>query len=114
MASTLEIRVQNLEKRLDNLMTAFIQSQQNETPVVGKIDDTASTVESITPYKETKTGYIGDKEAVFMTERQGNLTVFVEDTDGHTINYTVERLSDRIIVSFEPLENITYITISII
>lgn len=114
MASMLEVRVQNLEARLDSLMDSFVQSQINETPVVGKIEETANTVDSITPYKEIKTGYIGDKEAVFMTERQGNLTVFVEDTTGHNINYSVERLSDRIIVSFEPLENVTYITISIL
>lgn len=114
MSSELEIRVQRLESRLDSLMKSFVQSQINETPVVSKIDDTANTVESITPYKETKTGYIGDKEVIFMTEKKGNLTVFVEDTNGHSINYTVERLSDRIIVSFDPLENVTYITISII
>lgn len=60
------------------------------------------------PYTETKTAYIGDTEVTFMTDRPGNLTVFFQHP------YTVERLTDRIIVSFEELEEVTDITISIL
>lgn len=68
----------------------------------------------LTPMKMSKTAYIGDTEVVFKTEQQGNLTVFVEDSDGNYPKYTVERMSDRIIVKFDALEKITNITISII
>lgn len=39
MASMLEIRVQNLESRLDSLMESFVQSQINETPIIEKTDE---------------------------------------------------------------------------
>jgi hypothetical protein len=65
-------------------------------------------IESITPYKETKTAYIGDTDVTFYTDVTGNLTVYFP------YEYTVERLTDRIIITFEPLEEVTDITISIL
>lgn len=65
-------------------------------------------IEAITPYKETKTAYIGDTEVTFYTDVTGNLTVYFP------YEYTVERLTDRIIITFEPLEEVTDITISIL
>jgi len=59
------------------------------------------------PYTETKTAYIGDTEVTF-SNRPGNLTVYFPHP------YTVERLTDRIIVSFDELEEVTDITISIL
>lgn len=64
--------------------------------------------DQIMPYTETKTAYIGDTEVTFMTDKTGNLTVFFPHP------YTVERLTDRIIVSFDELEEVTDITISIL
>lgn len=114
MSSMLEVRVQNLEARLDSLMRSFIQSQANQTPITWKTDETASNVEALTPYTETKTAYIGDTQTVFDTDKHGHLTVYVEDTDGNCPEYTVERMSDRIIVKFEALERVASITISIL
>lgn len=65
-------------------------------------------VESITPYTETKTAYIGDTEVTFYDTPQGNLTVYF------SYAYTVERMADRIIVSFKELEEVTDVTISIL
>lgn len=70
-------------------------------------------VEAITPYTESKTGYLGDTEVVFTGVKEGNLSVFVKDENGGYPNYAVERIGDIITVHFEPLEYITTITISI-
>lgn len=66
-------------------------------------------IEAITPYTLTKTAYIGDTEITFYdTPENGNVTVFFNKT------YTMERVADRIMLTFEPLEEITKITISIV
>lgn len=62
------------------------------------------------PYTETKTAYIGDTEITFYipTDITGNITVFFP------YEYSMERMHDRIIITFEPLEEVTDITISIL
>lgn len=47
MASTLEIRVQNLEARFDSLMESFVQSQINGTPVIAKADESFGKVPQV-------------------------------------------------------------------
>lgn len=71
-------------------------------------DFTSVRVNAITPYTETKTAYIGDTEVTFYDTPNGNLTVYFPH------EYTVERMADRIIVSFKELEEVTDVTISII
>ena len=75
---------------------------------------TDTKVAEVTPYTETKTAYIGDTEVVFDVQMNGNLSVFVKDTEGNYPDYAVERTGDRITVEFEPLEYVTTITISIL
>lgn len=82
--------------------TPYIDSRLLDT--IGHI---GKSVEAVTPYTETKTAYIGDTEVTF-SNRPGNLTVFFPHP------YAVERLTDRIIVSFDELEEVTDITISIL
>lgn len=84
-----------------------IKERMNE---LGKrIDNfTNKRIDDITPYTATKTAYIGDTEMTFFTEVTGNLTIYFP------YEYTVERLMDRIIITFEPLEEVTDITISIL
>ena len=65
-------------------------------------------VDAVTPYKETKQAYIGDTSVTFIDAPNGNLTVFFP------YEYTVERMADRITVSFEELEEVTEVTISIL
>lgn len=89
--------------------TAFgeVYNQMNE--LGRRIDNlTNKRIDDITPYIETKTAYIGDTEVTFYTDVTGNLTVYFP------YEYTVERLTDRIIITFEPLEEVTDITISIL
>ena len=70
-------------------------------------------VEEITPYTETKTAYIDDTDIVFETDAMGVITILAIDRDGITIPTTFEREGNKIIVSFEPLQQVTNVTISI-
>ena len=88
-------QMNELGRRIDNLATKRDNERKAE-------------IEAITPYTETKTAYIGDTEVTFYTDVTGNLTVYFP------YEYTVERLTDRIIITFEPLEEVTDITISIL
>lgn len=69
---------------------------------------TSMRVDAITPYTETKTAYIGDTEVTFLNTPSGNLTVYFP------YEYTVERLTDRIVISFNELQEVTDVTISIL
>ena len=73
-------------------------------------DKLEQAIAAVTPYKDTKTAYIGDTEITFYipTDITGNITVFFP------YEYSMERMHDRIIITFEPLEEVTDITISIL
>lgn len=65
-------------------------------------------VDNVTPYTETKTAYIGDKEITFYDVPKGNVTVFFDEP------YTLERVGDKITISFEELQEVKEVTISIL
>ena len=69
---------------------------------------TVMRVDDITPYTETKTAYIGDTEVTFYDVPEGNVTVFFDKP------YTMEKITDRITLHFEELEEVTEITISVL
>ena len=71
-------------------------------------DFTGIKVDAVTPYTETKQAYIGDTEVTFYDVPEGNVTIFFDKP------YTMEKVADRITVSFEELEEVTEITISIL
>ena len=105
-----EYEIQNLKSRLDSLTEAFIQSQRNQVPITGKVDDTSNRVDAITPYTQMQTGYIGDEGLSFGNVPSGNLSIFVEPNCG----FTFERSLDTVDVHFaEPLGEVTTVTISI-
>ena len=104
----MEERIIKLENQLKALQAAFLQSQRNQLPITAKTDDTASKVTEITPWTASKTAYIEDTELTFTDVPSGNMTVYCP------VNYTVERMDGRVTVYFEPLEDVTEITISII
>ena len=107
---SIESRLYNLEQTVANLQESFIQSQRNNSQIVSKTDDTSNKVEQITPTTYTKTAYIGDTEVTFADVPSGNLTVFTDNL----IAYSMAKDNDRVIVSFEPLTEVTTITISIV
>lgn len=89
-------KINDLGQRIDNLYGSLHQENANK-------------IEAITPYTATKTAYIGDTEITFYdTPATGNLTVYCPG------NYHVDRLVDRIFITFDALEEVTEITISIL
>lgn len=105
-----ESRIKAIEDRLDELQQSFIQTAKNQVPITAKVDDTANKVESITPYKQTQHAYFLEKEKIFYNVPDGNISVFFSNYhDG----YTVDRIEDRLIVTFNELYEETDITIII-
>jgi hypothetical protein len=102
--------IQRLRVEVDSLREAFLQSQINFATAIDKADSTANAVEQITPTTYTKTAYIGDTEVSFVDVPSGNLTVYTDNP----IAYTMAKDNNRVIVSFEPLTEVTTITISIV
>lgn len=71
-------------------------------------DYTGIRVDEVTPYTETKQAYIGDTEVTFYDVPEGNVTVFFDKP------YTMEKVADRITLTFDELDEVTDITISIL
>ena len=110
---TVEQRISNLESRLDSLQESFIQSQKNAVEVTANADTGKSAmaqVMKITPYTETKTAYYGESEKVFYNVPQGNISVFFNNYNG---NYKINRISDRVLVTFDTLKDYTNIKIMV-
>ena len=104
---TLEKRVERLERLFENLQESFIQAQANQVINTAKTDDNTNKVDAITPYTETKIGYFGETEKTFYNVPEGNVTVY------GLSEYTLDRISDRLTLTFDALTEQTNITISI-
>lgn len=76
--------------------------------ILESIDRLGKQTESITPWTASKTAYIDDTECIFENIPAGNVTVYCP------VPHTVEKQDSRVVVKFEPLEEVTEITISII
>ena len=101
----IETRVTNLENMLASIIDTL---SDNKIYTDADIAGVRKSVNDVTPYTETKTAYISDTQMVFSDVPSGNLSVYFDKP------YTVERESDRITITFEALEEVTPITISII
>lgn len=108
---SIEQRVSKLEMEMINLQQAFLNMQRSQVNTTGKVDDTSNRVDRITPYTAVKTTYYGDTEVTFYDVPQGKVSVYIDDC---LMDYSVSRIENRLIVSFEPLEVAsTQITISV-
>ena len=105
---TLEKRVERLERLFENLQESFIQAQKNQVINTAKTDDNTNKVDAITPYTETKIGYYGETEKTFYNVPIGNVTVY------GLSEYTLDRISDRLTLTFDALTEQKNITISIL
>ena len=99
--------IESLEKRVAQLEQMVLQMARNNVPVVSKLDDTSNKVDAITPYTDSKTAYIGDTEVFFENVPQGNLSVY------GISEYTIDRQSDRIVITFDAVDEVTEVSISI-
>lgn len=105
---TLEKRVERLERLFENLQESFIQAQANQVINTSKTDHNSNNIKAITPYTETQIGYYGETEKTFYNVPEGNVTVF------GLKEYSLDRISDRLTITFDALSEQTEITISIL
>jgi hypothetical protein len=103
----LETRIKNLEKNLDNIIKLL---NNNKFYTDADISGIRQSVSEITPYTDTKTAYYGEKEKTFYNVPQGNILVQFSNYQG---SYAVNRIADRLTVTFEQLTDNTDITITI-
>lgn len=101
----LEKRVTNLENMLASVMKNI---SNNKYYTDADVAGVRKGVSDITPYTETKTAYIDDTELTFNNVPLGNVQVFFDKP------FNFEREGDKVTLHFEPLEEVTDITISII
>lgn len=102
---SIEQRLSNLE----NLVNALSQKiDNNKYYTDADMQGNRQSISNVTPYTETKTAYIGDTEVVFQN-KQGNLLIYTDKP----FPYSVDRNNDFIVVNFEPLEEVSQITIAI-
>ena len=105
-----EYEIQNLKEKVANLQQTVIQMGKNTAPFESKAESAASAVETLTPYTETKTAYIGDTEISFDNVPSGNLSVFADNIS----EYRTDRVGSTLNIDFiKPLEEVTEVTISI-
>lgn len=102
---TIDERVTNLE----NLVYSLINRVDNDKRYTNAdIKGTRQSVTEITPWTASKTAYIDDTSVSFKNVPTGNMAVYC------SVPHTVERDGDRVTVRFEPLEEVTEVTISIL
>ena len=78
-----------------------------------RINTLNNQVNSITPYTETKTVYIGDKECVFDKVVNGNISAYLE-IGGEQMPCDITVGEKYITVTFEEAEDLGLVTISIL
>ena len=105
-----EKEINDLKRQVKQLNESVLAMGKNNVGQVSKLDDTSNKVEQITPYTATKPAYIGDTGVVFENVPQGNVSVF--GLEFNTV-YGIERVSNNLLITFEPLDYVTCITISI-
>lgn len=67
-------------------------------------------ISAITPYKQNKVGYYGESSKDFFDVPAGNISVFFDNYNG---DYSVSRIENRLIVSFDELSENTNITVMV-
>lgn len=104
---TIEERLTNLENLVNSLIKRIDKEKHYSDANTAGI---RQSVSDVTPYIESKPAYIGDTEVFFTMapDPQSSLTIYPETYTGY------ERTERGLRVYFEPLEEVTIFTISII
>lgn len=104
---TIEQRLSNLEKLVNALSKKM---DDNKFYQQADIDGTRQNISEITPYTETKIGYIGDTEIVFSHVPSGTWFVSFSNDVWAT---KITRDNGTLIVEFLPLEEVTEVTLTV-
>ena len=104
---TLEERVRILEEQVRGLIKSRAMDKMYTD---ADINGTRQSVANITPTVITEKAYYGESEKTFYDAPMGITSVYFSNYKGA---YSVNRVSNRLIVSFDTLSEPTDITISI-
>ena len=104
---TLEERVRILEEEVGGLISARAKDKMYTD---ADINGTRQSVANITPTVIMEKAYYGESEKTFYDAPMGITSVYFSNYTGA---YSVNRVSNRLIVSFDTLSEPTDITISI-
>ena len=107
---SIELENVNITGAIDNLSQQVSSLEETQTEQANSISELNDEVEELTPYTDTKTGYYGETEKTFYNVPEGNVLVFFDNYSG---SYSVNRVEDRLTVSFDALDKETNITISV-
>lgn len=114
---TIEERLDALEKSQqiisDNLNGLVNMVSKLRTYTDADINGTRQSVANITPFTMTKTAYLYDTSIQFDNVPEGNITVYFNPSV-ISANYTLERIGDIVRLTFDPLEEVTEVTLSIL
>lgn len=100
-------RLNNLENLVESLINTINNSKfYTDADIAG----VRQSVSEITPYTESKTAHYNEKEKTFYNVPQGNVLVQFSNYQG---SYAVNRITDRLTVTFDQLTENTDITITI-
>lgn len=81
-----------------------------DNPLARQLSAMNQRIADLTPYKETKTAYYGEKEKNFYGVPNGNVSVFFDKYNGE---YEVSRNNDILTVAFPSLRAETNVTIMV-
>lgn len=104
--------IDNISIELENTdITGAINTLSQQVSTLEETQEQqGEAIEELTPYTDTKTAYYGETSKTFYNVPEGNVTVYFNNYDGP---YSVNRIEDRLTISFNALEVQTNITISI-
>lgn len=107
-----------LEKRLSNLenLVNYLSNQMTKTKEYSDADMAGARqiISQIEPTTYTKTVGIGETEVTFTDIVNGNISVFIEDSEGKFPTFDMDKSGNILTVYFEPLENVATITVSVL
>ena len=92
---------------------SFSTEVKSTNPIQQQINSLNKRVNDITPYTESKTAYIDDTEVSFNIVKDGNVSVYMVDSDGQNVSFEFERINEQIKVMFDKRESLATVTISI-
>lgn len=108
--------------REDGIVKEYTKCEEHIVPASGSISDIPVNpiaqqfaainrrINDLTPYTATKMAYYGETEKVFYDAPTGNVSVFFDNYNG---DYTINRVENRLTITFDALTEQTNITISI-
>lgn len=101
--------------KLENLVSALIADiNRKDSYTNADVNGVRTVVSNITPYMESKKAYIGDTSCIFNNVREGNVTAYMVTDSGLAMPTTIVRSGDSVVVSFEKLEEVATVTISVL